>query len=126
MKIEEIVEKKLKGKVWSFAELTDFNKLISAITEEVYGELDAKGKLDLVWDSTFDLYDVAEGMTFGALFQKTVTDVLSENIAVIIRTQLINAKINFNEDDKNEISKRSVGGKSHKKRTTNEKTDSEE
>jgi len=122
MKIEEIVEKKLKGKVWSFAELTDFNKLISAITQEVYGELDAKGKLDLVWDSP--LYD--DSMTFGELFQKTVTDVLSENVAVIIRTQLINAKINFNEDDKDEISKRSVGGKSHKKRATNEKTDSEE
>ena len=122
MKIEEMVEKKLKGKVWSFAELTNFNDLIAAITEEVYGELDAKAKLDMIWSEPIN----PEGTTFGELFQHTVTDALQENIAVIIRTQLTNAKINFNEDDKDEVSKRSMGGKSHKKRTTNEKGHSEE
>lgn len=122
MKIEEIVEKKLKGKVWSFAELTNFNDLIAAITEEVYGELDAKDKLDMIWSEPIN----PEGTTFGELFQHTVTDALQENIAVIIRTQLTNAKINFNEDDRDEVSKRSMGGKSHKKRTTNEKGHSEE
>ena len=45
--------------------------------------------------------------------------------AEVIKIELSDATINFKEN-KNEISKRSVGGEPHKERPTDEATDSEE
>ena len=54
-----------------------------------------------------------------------VNDKLYEKLAKTIKMELSEATINFKEN-KNEISKRSVGGKPHKKRPTDEAADSEE
>tara|TARA_R100000458_G_scaffold45809_1_gene44151 strand:- start:3643 stop:4011 length:369 start_codon:yes stop_codon:yes gene_type:complete len=118
--IEEKVIEKLKGKTWTFDEISQVNVLIEKIQEEIYDDLDAKEKLDLVWTKEIP----GDGRTFGEFFKANVDYVLSEQIAIIIKEQLQEAKINFNEDDKDEISERSVGGKSPAKRTTNEKTSS--
>jgi hypothetical protein len=60
-------------------------------------------------------------MPFGSLFQGLVKEKLQEQIAIIIKDELIDATIIFKEDNKNEISKRSVGGKPHKERKTDNK-----
>ena len=118
--IDEKVIEKLKGKTWTFDEISQVNILIEQIQEELYGELDAKEKLDLVWTKEIP----GDGRTFGEFFKANVDYVLSEQIAIVIKAQLSQAKINFNEDDKDEISERSVGGKPPAKRATNEKTSS--
>tara|TARA_R100000656_G_scaffold123528_1_gene100204 strand:- start:1159 stop:1524 length:366 start_codon:yes stop_codon:yes gene_type:complete len=120
--IEDKVMKKLKGKNWTFSEISQVNVLIDTIKEDMYNDLDAKEKLDLVWDKVVD----AEGKTFGEFFKANVDYVLKEQIAIIIKAKLDGAKINFNEDDKNEISKRSLGGEPHKGRSPNETSDSKE
>ena len=120
--IEDKVMKKLKGKVWTFNEISQINVLIDTIKEDMYNELNAKEKLDLVWDKKID----SEGKTFGVFFKSNVDYVLTEQIAIIIKSKLEDARINFNEDDNNEISKRSLGGEPHKGRSPNETSDSKE
>ena len=118
--IEEKVIDKLKGKIWTYDEISQINVLIEKIQDEIYDELNAKEKLDLVFNKEIP----GDGRTFGEFFKANVDVILSEQIAIIIKEQLSQAKINFNEDDNNEVSKRSLGGQSHKERSTNEKTDS--
>ena len=66
-------------------------------------------------------------MTFGGLFQEIAQDAIGLVVAKAIKNELDSATISFkNEDDNNEVSKRSVGWKSHKERTTDEKGHSEE
>jgi hypothetical protein len=122
MIVEKIVKDKLKGKSWSFSEITKVDTLIVEIQEKVYDELDSKEKIDLVWDMSLD-YDFNKSTKFGALFQAMVNDKLYELIAETIKKELETATIEF-KVNKNEISKRSVGGKPHKERAPNEKTDS--
>ena len=112
--IDERVKEMLKEREWSFVDLQDINSVVKNFAETLYDELSAKEKLDLVWH------------VVGEDFQRLVITSLRENVADIMKVELIHAKINFNEDDKDEISKRSVGGKPSKKRTTDEKKDSEE
>jgi len=116
--IKEKVIKKLKGKVWTFAEISQVSVLVDVIQEDLYDDLTAKEKLDLVWDKEID----RDGRTFAEFFKENVNFKLSQYIADVIKDKLEDAKINFNEVDNNEISKGSVGGKSHKERSTDEKS----
>tara|TARA_R110002020_G_scaffold23960_3_gene79272 strand:- start:1189 stop:1563 length:375 start_codon:yes stop_codon:yes gene_type:complete len=120
MIVEKIVKDKLKGKSWSFSEITKVDTLILEIQEKVYDELDSKEKIDLIWDMSLD-YDFNKSTKFGALFQAMVNDKLYELIAETIKKELETATIEF-KVNKNEVSKRSVGGKSHKTRAPDEKT----
>ena len=121
--IEEIVKELLKKKVWTFEEISNINTLIEELTTIVYDKLSAKEKLDLVWGNPITLTSGEE--LFGSLFQRLVRDSLNTKIAEAIKIELGTATINF-EVNENEISKRSVGGKPHKKRPTDEAADSEE
>ena len=113
--IENRVNKVLNEKEWSFADLQDMNGLVNDIATMLYDEMSAKDKLELIWE------DIGED------FYRIVSTRLKEQVAIIVKDELMNANVNFNrEDNKNEISKRSVGGKPSKKRTSNEKTNSEE
>ena len=118
-KLKEIVELKLKNKTWTFAEITNVQNLVDELCDSAYGTMTGKEKLDLVWET-----DIEEGLTFGSFFQGLVEKRLADDIAIILKDELSSATVAFKESNKNEISKRSVGGESHKERTTNEKTDS--
>ena len=74
-------------------------------------------KLKMVWDTEV----FAEERTpFGQIYMNTVMTQLKIKIAEVVREQLLEAKVSFKEEIKNENAKRSVGGKSSKKRTTDE------
>ena len=49
---------------------------------------------------------------------------LADDIAKILKEELISASVSFKESNNNEVSKRSLGGEPHKERTADEKTDS--
>jgi hypothetical protein len=120
--IDEIVKQKLKAKKWKFADISNIDDTVKELSEYVYDTLTAKEKLDLIWNE-----NIGEQMTFGGLFQEIAQDAIGLVVAKAIKNELDNATISFkNEDDNNEVSKRSVGWKSHKERTTDEKGHSEE
>ena len=135
--MKDKVEKILNSREWTFADLTNMNQLVRNFSDEIYGGLDSKEKLELVWGNTgFELnlyedYKNGKITTFGAFFQRIVTEQLQLQVATILQEQLINANVNFSnnknkEDEKDDISKGSLGGKPLKERTADEKKDSEE
>ncbi len=65
------------------------------------------------------------GMTLEDTFRTIVMTHIKGEVAGTIRNMLDGATVNFG-GNKNEVSERNVGGKSHKKRTTDEKNNSEE
>ena len=60
------------------------------------------------------------GHTFEDVMREAVMTTLQGEVAGIIREMLNTATVKFGGNN-NEISERSLGGKSHKERTTNEK-----
>ena len=121
MDINEIVKQKLKAKTWNFAEIADIENTVVELTDYVYTTLTAKEKLDLIWNEK-----IGENMNFGSLFQEIAKEAVAEVVAKAIKLELTNATVAFNEDDKNEVSKRNVGWKPHKERTADEKGHSEQ
>jgi hypothetical protein len=125
--IKEKVMDKLKEGNWTFADISNIEKLVNDISQYLYSTMDAKEKLDLIWDKDAHhvKWDNEYPLTMGQLFQESVMMVLDEEVASIIRVQLESAKVNFNKDsDENEISKRSMGRKPLKERTTDEASNS--
>ena len=119
--INEKVKEKLKGRTWTFQEISNINDVISTISNELYDDLNTKEKIDMIWDS---IVDDNSGLLFGELFQNLVMNQLDAKIADTIKTELQTANVNFKRDDKNEVSKRSMGRKPLEERTTNEKSNS--
>ena len=119
--INEKVKEKLKGRTWTFQEISNINDVISTISNELYDDLNTKEKIDMVWDS---IVDDNSGLLFGELFQNLVMNQLDAKIADTIKTELQTANVNFKRDDKNEVSKRIMGRKPLEELTTNEKSKS--
>ena len=107
------IEGLLQEKQWTFAEMQDMNGIVNEFANRLYDEMSAKEKLDYVW------------LEIGDDFQRILSTKLKEEVAIQVKELLMNANINFNGEDNNEVSKRSVGRESSQERTTNEKTDSE-
>ena len=102
------------------------SQLVKDFSEEIYTQLDSKEKLSIVWEK-----DITNIQSFGSFFQTLVTEEIQLQVASILQEQLINANVNFSnnknkEDEKDDISKGSLGGKPLKERTADEKKDSEE
>jgi hypothetical protein len=108
------IEELLQEKQWTFAEMQHMNGIVNEFANRLYDEMSAKEKLDYVWEE------------IGADFQRILSTKLKEEVAIQVKELLMNANIDFNGEDKNEISERSVGRESSQERTTDEKTDSEE
>ena len=117
--ISDKVRNKLKEKSWTFQELSDINNVIVNLANELYDDLDTKSKMDLVWN-----VEVYSDALFGEFFQEKVLEQLSDKIAEVIKIELQTANVNFKDDVKDEIPKRSVGRKPPTKRTTDEKSNS--
>jgi|TARA_R110002049_G_scaffold36447_5_gene116245 hypothetical protein len=130
--MKDKVEKILSSREWTFADLTNMSQLVKDFSEEIYTQLDAKEKLTIVWEK--DVYRNVKSsniQSFGSFFQTLVTEEIQLQVASILQEQLINANVNFSnnknkEDEKDDISKGSLGGKPLKERTADEKKDSEE
>ena len=123
MMIEEKVKEMLNEKEWTLAELQDMKGLVSEFSDKIYGEMDAKEKLELIWEAPITNVQQAN---FGRLFYYMVVGKISEEVAIVLKKLLMNANVNFNGGNKNEVSEGSMGGQSLEERPADEKTDSEE
>ena len=121
--IEEKVKEKLNQKQWTLAELQDMKGLVSLFSDDIYSQMNAKEKLKMVWEEPINNIEQAN---FGRLFYYMVTGKISEEVAIVLKKLLMNANVNFNGGNENEVSEGSMGGQSLEERPSNEKTDSEE
>jgi len=123
-KIKELVKQELNKKVWSFTEIANVSSTIDNISESIYEDIPTKDKLKMVWN--VDVF--AEELTpFGQIYSNVIRKTLKETVAEIVKNELQGAKVSFKEDNKNEVSKGSLGRKSSKTRTSDEKrTDDEQ
>ena len=112
-KIEEKTKELLNNRNWTFGQLQSMGSIVDEFTETIYAELDPKEKVDLIWNTDIEPYFSAQ-RPFGELMQMMVKYSISETIAVYLKDELLNANVNFNGEDKNEISERSVAGKPQK------------
>jgi hypothetical protein len=125
IEIENKTKELLGNRNWTFGQLQSMGSIVDEFTETIYTELEPKQKMDLIWYTDTEPYLSAE-RPFGELMQMMVKHTISETVAVYLKNELLNANVNFNGGDKNEVPKGSVGRKSSKKRTTDEEKDSEE
>jgi len=116
--MKELIKKKVLGKNWTFNEISNLNETVTVLSNDIYSEMTVIEKFKLVHD--LRIKDEYVGMHFDELLKETVMIVLSGEVAQIIRELLQGATISFGGNN-NEISERSLGGESHKKRPTNEK-----
>jgi len=122
-KIKELVKQELNKKAWTFAEIANVSSTIDNISEAIYDDIPTKDKLNMVWN--VDVF--AEELTpFGQIYSNVIQKTLKEKVAEIVKNELQEAKVSFKEDNKNEVSKGSLGGKSSKTRPTSSKRSSEE
>ena len=121
--IEEKVREMLNQKQWTLAELQDMKGLVSVFSDRIYDELHVKEKFDMVWEEPINNVEQAN---FGRLFYYMVIGKISEEVAVVLKKLLMNANVNFNGGNENEVSEGSMGGQSLEERPSDEKTDSEE
>ena len=119
--INEMVKEELNQKVWSFSEIANVSDTVNNLAEILYKKMPTTDKLKMVWET--DVF-AEERTPFGQIYMNTVMSQLKIKIAEVVREELLEAKVSFKEENKNENAKRSVGGKSPKKRTTNEKDSS--
>ena len=132
--IRNIIKDKLREKQWTFGEIADVSKTVDELAEYAYETMTAKEKLGVIWNLPLEKWVVggAEALaidtdrTYGQYFYAKCMAELKKQIAIIIKEELSDATVMFKEDNKDEISETSVGGKPHKKRTTVSKSDSEE
>tara|TARA_R100000742_G_C4252632_1_gene70789 strand:- start:264 stop:638 length:375 start_codon:yes stop_codon:yes gene_type:complete len=116
--IDKMVKEELKQKVWSFSEIANVSDTVNSLAETLYEKMPTTDKLKMVWE--IDVF-AEERTPFGQIYMNTVMSQLKIKIAEVVREELLEAKVSFKEENKNENAKRSVGGKSSKKRTTDEK-----
>lgn len=124
--MKDKVEKILSSREWTFADLTNMSQLVKDFSEEIYTQLDAKEKLALVWEK-----EISNVQSFGSFFQNLVTEQIQLQVASTLQEQLLTANVNFSnnknkEEENNDVSEGSLGGKPLKERTADEKKDSEE
>jgi len=132
--MKDKVEKILSSREWTFADLTNTTKLVRSFSDEIYHDLSSKEMLELVWNIpvpdpiNFEEY---RNDSFGKLFQHLVIEQIQMEMTSILREKLLTANVNFSnnknkEEENNDVSEGSLGGKPLKERTADEKKDSEE
>jgi|TARA_R110000803_G_scaffold196294_1_gene259572 hypothetical protein len=124
----KVIEALVKSRTWSFVEISNMKNTINTLCDEIYNESKLIDRFELIRDVTITERFV--GFSFEDCIREATRMKLSGDIAEAITEMLGEATISFgnenNGGNENEISERSVGGKSHKKRTTDEKKNSED
>ena len=121
--IDKMVKEELNQKVWSFSEIANVSDTVNNLAETLYEKMPTTDKLKMIWET--DVF-AEERTPFGQIYMNTVMTELRIKIAEVVRTELLEAKVSFKEDNKNENAKRSVGRKSSKKRPTDEEKSSQD
>ena len=121
--MKDLIETKVLSKNWSFSEISNLGETIEVLSKDIFSEINVLERFELIRE--IKINDNFVGMSFEDAFRETVMIHLKGEIAGVIREMLDKATVNFG-GNKNEISERSVGGESSKKRTTNEKKNSKE
>ena len=124
-RIENRVKDLLIEKEWTFADLQDMESIVKEFADILEKELDY-GFIARLCEAEPIVEYMSKETTFGDLFWRIRQSTLQSYVAKYLKEELMNANVNFNGGDKNEVPKGSVGGKSSKKRTTDEKKNSEE
>ena len=119
--MNDIIKEKVLAKNWSFNEIANLNQTIENLATDIYEEMKLIERFELIREVR--IKETYVGEVFEDVMKQTVLLALRAEVAETIRNMLDNATVNFG-GNKNEISERSMGGKPHKKRTTNEKNDS--
>ena len=119
--MKELIKKKVLAKSWTFNEISDLTLTIQILSEEVWSEMTLLERIDLVRDIRIN--ENLVGMGFEHAIREVVITYLKGDIAEVIKNMLSKATINFGGNN-NEISERSMGGKSHKERSSDEEEDS--
>ena len=119
--MNDIIKEKVLAKNWSFNEIANLNQTIDSLATDIYEEMKLIERFELIRE--IRIKETYVGEVFEDVMKQTVLLALRAEVAETIRNMLDNATVNFG-GNKNEISERSMGGKPHKKRTTDEKNDS--
>ena len=130
--MKDKIRKRLRETEWTFNEIAQPQVLVKQIANIIYDGMSAGDKLKLVWNDIIDTEKLqSDGqytIEFGYLYHNIVLSKIEETTATVVKDELTKATVKFkrdkNENSKNEIPKRSLGGKPHKERTTNEKKSS--
>tara|TARA_B100000214_G_scaffold370505_1_gene345267 strand:- start:1868 stop:2248 length:381 start_codon:yes stop_codon:yes gene_type:complete len=124
-RIENRVRELLNEKEWTFADLQNMESIVKEFADILEKELDY-GFIARLCEAEPIVEYMSKETTFGDLFWRIRQSTLQSYVAKYLKEELMNANVNFNGGDKNEVPKGSVGGKPSKKRTTDEKKNSEE
>lgn len=119
--MKELIKKKVLAKSWTFNEISDLTVTIKVLSEEVWSEMTLLERIDLVRDIRIN--ENLVGWDFEHAIREVVLTSLKGEIAEVIKNMLSKATINFGGNN-NEISERSMGGKSHQERTSDEEENS--
>tara|TARA_R100000655_G_scaffold108664_1_gene161110 strand:- start:604 stop:978 length:375 start_codon:yes stop_codon:yes gene_type:complete len=118
---DEMIKLKVLAKSWTFTEISNLKNTIESLCNEIYSESKLIERFELIREVKINEGFV--GHTFEDVMRDAIKIKLSGEIAGVIRNMLNTATVDF-KGNENEISERSVGGKSHKERTANEKKSS--
>lgn len=119
--MKETIELKVKSKAWTFNEIASLSSSIDQIVTELYSEMNLIERFELVKETKIN--DTMVGSFYADMLKEICMTHLKAEVAGTIKDMLNTATVNFG-GNKNEVSERSVGGKPHKERTTDEKKDS--
>jgi hypothetical protein len=125
--IEEKIKQLLKERKWTFVDFQNIQGIIDEFNLNLQDTMTKLEKLDFIFNKsiyTDESNTIPDRWEFQDIFSRTVSEHLDITIANVLKVELMNANINFNKEEEKNVSERSVGRKSSKKRTTNAKTDS--
>ncbi len=89
-KIDEII----LGREWNFSDISNMKETITSIFQELYNNMTATEKLDIIWDT-----DVEFTGHFGEGFYKLLEITLTAEIAGRINELLKEATVSFNKEN---------------------------
>jgi hypothetical protein len=121
--MKDLIRKKVLSRNWTFNEISNLKSTITMICNDLIGELTLMEKFTLA--NEVRINESYVGMELYHVLGDIVYTSLQVEVAEVIKELLNTATINFG-GNKDEISERSVGGKPHKERTTDEKKSSKD
>jgi len=119
--IGELIKEKILKRVWSFEQISNLKETINSISSEIYSELPISKRVIMIREVRIN--EDCLGMSIEDTIRNIGLTYLNGEIALVVKEMLSKATVDFG-GNKNEISERSMGGKSHKERPADEKNDS--
>jgi len=116
--LKELIELKVKSKAWTFNEIANLSSSIDQIVTEIYSEMNLIERFELVKETKIN--DAMVGSFYADMLKEICVTHLKAEVAGTIKDMLNTATVEFGGNN-NEISERSVGGKPHKERSTDDK-----